>query len=87
MGTNAIDKRLFWLAGHRDAAQDVFFVEALDKSIWLEGSKENWDTCWYTGMPDQAIFEQLAPHKTVNHIPGNNGLTIKNYLYNTLSEQ
>jgi tubulin polyglutamylase TTLL5 len=87
MASSSKNKRLYWLAGHREAAQDVFFVEALNSSIWQEGDKDNWDTCWYTGMPDPNVFEQLDTAKTVNHIPGNNGLTIKNYLYNTLSSQ
>jgi len=78
-------KRRYWLAGHRHPAQDTFFKEALDSNIWEEGDSENWDSCWYTGMPDQAVFEQLDPTKSVNHIPGNNGLTIKDFLHNTLA--
>ncbi len=77
-------QRRYWLAGNREAGQDVFFVEALDKSIWKPGTAENWDTCWYTGMPDPGVFEQLDDYKTINHIPGNNGLTIKDYLHETL---
>ena len=78
-------KRKYWLAGHRHPDQDAFFVESLDPKIWEEGDAENWDSCWYTGMPDQTVFEKLDPSKSVNHIPGNNGLTIKDFLYNTLS--
>ncbi len=87
MKNNIQDKRRYWLAGHRDAAQDEFFVAALDKTIWQEGGDKDWDTCWYTGMPDPDVFKQLDADKTINHIPGNNGLTIKNYLYDTLSSQ
>ncbi|PHS27718.1 MAG: amylase [Robiginitomaculum sp.] len=84
MGTRRKAQRRYWLAGNREPGQDIFFVEALDKSIWKPGSAKNWDTCWYTGMPDPHVFEQLNATKTINHIPGNNGLTIKDYLYETL---
>jgi len=84
MGTRRKAQRRYWLAGNREPGQDVFFVEALDTSIWKPGSAKNWDTCWYTGMPDPHVFEQLDATKTINHIPGNNGLTIKDYLYETL---
>ena len=78
-------KRRYWLAGNRHPAQDTFFKEALDPKIWEEGDSENWDSCWYTGMPDPEVFEQLDATKFVNHIPGNNGLTIKDFLHNTLA--
>jgi len=78
-------KRRYWLAGHRHPAQDSFFKEALDSKIWEEGDSENWDSCWYTGMPDPDVFEQLDPTKSINHIPGNNGLTIKDFLHDTLA--
>lgn len=78
-------KRRYWLAGHRHPAQDTFFKEALDPQMWEEGDAENWDSCWYTGMPDEAVFEQLDQTKSINHIPGNNGLTIKDFLHNTLA--
>ncbi len=84
MGRTRKPYRRYWLAGNREPGQDVFFVEALDTSIWKPGSAKNWDTCWYTGMPDPHVFEQLDATKTINHIPGNNGLTIKDYLYETL---
>ncbi len=78
-------KRRFWLAGNREPEQDIFFVEALDPAIWEAGDEENWDTCWYTGMPGPDVFGRLDGAKTINHIPGNNGLTVKNYLFETLS--
>ena len=78
-------KRRYWLAGHREASQDEFFVEALDSKLWEEGDAENWDSCWYTGMPNPEVFDQLDAAKSINHIPGNNGLTIKDFLHNTLS--
>ena len=83
--TKQHQKRRYWLAGHREASQDEFFVEALDSKLWEEGDAENWDSCWYTGMPDAHVFDQLSATKSVNHIPGNNGLTIKDFLHNTLS--
>ncbi|MFQ5563492.1 MAG: amylase [Parvularculaceae bacterium] len=78
-------KRRYWLAGNREPAQDIFFVEALDSTLWTEGDAENWDACWYTGMPAPQVFDQLNAAKTVNHIPGNNGLTVKSYLFQTLA--
>ena len=78
-------KRRFWLGGNRHPDQDAFFIEALDSKIWEEGDSENWDSCWYTGMPDEDVFEQLDGTKSINHIPGNNGLTIKDFLHNTLA--
>lgn len=78
-------KRRYWLAGNRHPAQDTFFIEALDPNIWEEGDEDNWETCWYTGMPNPKVFENLDAHKSVNHIPGNNGLTIKDFLHNTLA--
>ena len=83
--TKQLLKRRYWLAGHREASQDEFFVEALNPKIWEEGDAENWDSCWYTGMPDAKVFNHLDATKSINHIPGNNGLTIKDFLHNTLS--
>ena len=79
-------KRKYWLGGKREASQDRFFIEALDPDLWTEGDASDWDTCWYTGMPDKSAFRQLGPGKTINHIPGNNGLTIKSNLYSTLAD-
>lgn len=77
-------KRFYWLGHETPSSQDTFFIEALDPNIWSQGDSNNWDTCWYTGMPDTDTFEQLDPSKTINHIPGNNSLTIKSLLNNTL---
>lgn len=85
MGKDSI-KRRYWLAGSREPGQDEFFEAALDKSLWRRGTEKAWDSCWYTGMPDQDVFEHLTPTRSVNHIPGNNGLTIKSYLWKTLRE-
>ena len=78
-------KRRFWLGGNRHPDQDAFFIEALDPEIWEKGDSKNWDSCWYTGMPDEDVFEQLDATKSINHIPGNNGRTIKDFLHNTLA--
>jgi len=78
-------KRRFWLGGNRHPDQNAFFIEALDPEIWEKGDSKNWDSCWYTGMPDEDVFEQLDATKSINHIPGNNGLTIKDFLHNTLA--
>lgn len=78
--------RHFWLAGRRDPAQDLFFREALDPALWQPGDERQWDTCWYTGMPAPAVFEELTADKSINHIPGNNALTVKSNLYATLLE-
>ena len=85
MASRALKKK-YWLGGKREAAQDRFFLEALDPELWTEGDASEWDTCWYTGMPDQSAFRQLETGKTINHIPGNNGLTIKSNLYRTLND-
>lgn len=77
-------KRRYWLAGKREDGQDRFFREALDPELWEPGDSENWDACWYTGMPNPEVFSQLTPRKWVNHIPGNSGLTIKSKLAETL---
>ena len=84
MATAGKAKRRYWLAGNRDPGQDEFFVAALDPSLWTPGSAQEWDTCWYTGMPDAGVFEKLDGRKSINHIPGNNGITIKDNLHNTL---
>ncbi|PWG63082.1 amylase [Sediminicurvatus halobius] len=86
MGASETGKRRYWLAGKREESQDRFFVEALDPALWEAGDAQAWDACWYTGMPAPEVFEQLAPGKTVNHIPGNNALTVKSLLYRTLRE-
>ncbi|MCP1676513.1 tubulin polyglutamylase TTLL5 [Natronocella acetinitrilica] len=77
--------RRMWLGGKREPEQDRFFKEALTANRWTSGDEQNWDTCWYTGMPKPSAFEKLTDGKTINHIPGNNALTIKSRLYQTLS--
>lgn len=72
------------LSGRREREQDVFFEDSLDPALWEPGDESEWDTCWHTGMPDRAVFRATAPDRTVNHIPGNNCLTIKSRLDATL---
>lgn len=83
--TASTGERRFWLAGKREAAQDRFFREALDPAVWTEGDDNGWETCWYTGMPPKSVFAALTSDQTINHIPGNNALTIKSNLYATLA--
>ncbi len=80
-----VEKRRYWLGGNREEGQDRFFRDALDPGLWTEGGAEGWDACWYTGMPDAKAFEQLTPAKWVNHMPGNNTLTVKSRLAATLA--
>ncbi len=72
------------LSGRREREQDVFFEDSLDPALWGPGDEKEWDTCWHTGMPERAAFRATAPNRTVNHIPGNNCLTIKSRLDATL---
>ena len=76
----------YWLGYEEPNEQDRFFLDALDKSIWSAGSKNNWDACWSTEMPDPGQFELLNANKTINHLPGNSALTIKSNLYSTLQK-
>ncbi|MEO0444369.1 MAG: hypothetical protein AAFZ92_11650, partial [Pseudomonadota bacterium] len=79
-----MSKKYYWLGEGDPSDQDTFFIEALDDQLWSAGSGEQWDTCWYTGMPDSDVYKSLSPSQTINHIPGNDALTIKSHLYNTL---
>ncbi len=77
-------QKKYWLGYEKPDEQDQFFLEALDKEIWSPGSRNQWDACWSTEMPDPDQFERLDPNKTINHVPGNSALTIKSSLYKTL---
>ncbi|PKM03647.1 MAG: amylase [Gammaproteobacteria bacterium HGW-Gammaproteobacteria-6] len=78
-------KRQYWMGGNRSYEQDRFFEASLDKSLWQKAEgPENWDACWYTGMPDPEFFSQVGPQRKINHIPGNNALTVKSRLYRSL---
>lgn len=83
-GAGTSRKRRYRLSGRREREQDVFFEQALDPALWEAGSTDEWDTCWHTGMPDREAFSATGPERTVNHIPGNNCLTIKSRLYRTV---
>jgi tubulin polyglutamylase TTLL5 len=79
--------RQYWMGGNRSYEQDRFFEESLDKSLWQKAEgPENWDACWYTGMPDPEFFSQVGPERKINHIPGNNALTVKSRLYRSLMD-
>ncbi|MGM0570500.1 amylase [Marinobacter sp.] len=78
--------RRYWMGGNRSYEQDRFFEASLDKDHWQPAdSPEQWDTCWYTGMPDPEYFRDVGTDRTINHIPGNNALTVKSRLYQSLS--
>lgn len=79
--------RHYWMGGNRSHEQDRFFEESLDKSLWQKADgPEQWDACWYTGTPDPDYFSQVGPQRKINHIPGNNALTVKSRLYRSLME-
>ncbi|WP_228706038.1 tubulin--tyrosine ligase family protein [Marinobacter sp. LV10R520-4] len=79
--------RYYWMGGNRSYEQDRFFEQSLDKSQWQKAeSAEKWDACWYTGMPDQNDFSEVGPERKINHIPGNNALTVKSRLYRSLMD-
>ncbi|WP_404367351.1 amylase [Marinobacter sp.] len=77
--------RHYWVGGNRSYEQDRFFEASLDKSIWKAAENgENWDACWYTGMPGPKFFSKVGPGRKINHIPGNNALTVKSRLHQSL---
>jgi hypothetical protein len=78
--------RRYWTGARKAPAQDRFFVESLDPDLWAQGDRHNWDTCWHTGMPAGKVFREAGPGTSINHIPGNNALTVKSMLYTTLSQ-
>lgn len=79
--------RHYWMGGNRSYEQDRFFEQHLDKSLWQKADgPEQWDACWYTGMPDPEYFSQVGPGRKINHIPGNAALTVKSRLYRSLME-
>lgn len=74
----------YWLGDDDDPEQARFFVDALSARGWLEGDSTHWDTAWTTPMPAPAVYQHLAPDQTINHIPGNNQITVKSALHQTL---
>jgi tubulin polyglutamylase TTLL5 len=75
----------YWMGGNRAYTQDRFFEAALDKAHWQAAdTEEGWDACWYTGMPAPKFFRQVSPARKINHIPGNNALTVKSRLHESL---
>ena len=76
--------RRYWMGGNRSYDQDRFFDETLAKRSWQKGEKESWDACWYTGMPNKSYFKNVGPKRKINHIPGNNALTVKSRLHQSL---
>ena len=79
--------RHYWMGGNRSYEEDRFFEESLDKSLWQRAeTSDEWHACWYTGMPDPEFFSQVGPERKINHIPGNNALTVKSRLYRSLMD-
>lgn len=86
MSASKTEKTLqYWCGGRREPGQDAPFRDALDQDRWTEGDPDTWDACWYTGMPRPEAFSRRRSGAWVNHIPGNNCLTIKSALARTLS--
>jgi len=80
-------KRHYWMGGNRSYEQDRFFEASLDKAQWQRAkSAEDWQACWYTGMPGPEYFEKVGPERKINHIPGNNALTVKSRLYRSVMD-
>ena len=77
--------RRYWLGGKRKSEQDRFFKQALNSSVWEAGDAKNWQACWFTGMPKVSQFRKAGPERKINHIPGNNSLTVKSRLHDTVS--
>ncbi|MCK0746004.1 hypothetical protein [Chromohalobacter nigrandesensis] len=77
--------RRYWLGGKRADEQDRFFREALEARGWCAGDAEDWQAGWYTGTPDRVQFRKLSPTCKFNHLPGNNALTLKSRLYQSLA--
>ena len=77
-------KRRYWTGTKRAPAQDKFFIAALDPDLWAAGDKDDWDACWHTGMPAPRVYRAMTADQRVNHIPGNNALTVKSMLYQSL---
>lgn len=75
----------YYAGGNRHAKQDEAFLDSLSNRMWVAGDSDEWDTCWYTGMPKPKFFKDLSHRQNINHIPGNNSLTIKSNLHQTLS--
>jgi len=54
------------MGGNRSYEQDRFFEQNLDKSLWQKADgHEQWDACWYTGMPDPEYFSQVGPDRKI----------------------
>ena len=82
--SNADQPLRYWLGDDDDPEQARFFVEALSARGWLAGDSTHWDAAWITPMPAPAVYQRLAPGQTINHIPGNNQITVKSALHQTL---
>lgn len=77
--------RKVWLKGELGSSQNRLFAEALDAVLWEPGSEDNWDAIWHTSMPAAELFADAPAGGWVNHIPGNNHLTVKSALHKTVN--
>lgn len=78
-------RRKYWLKGNPNSSQNGLFVEALDSALWSQGEKTDWDAVWHTEMPPPDILTAAPAHSWINHIPGNNHLTVKSALHQTVN--
>jgi len=85
MAVRKLEIRRYWLGGKRKAEQDLFFQQALKSSLWQQGDQQDWDACWFTGMPAPEVFRRASATRKINHIPGNSALTLKSSLYRTVA--
>lgn len=77
-------QRKVWFQGDSQGSQNRLFAEALSPDLWQQGSASNWHAIWHTDMPAPEVFAQAPEHSWINHIPGNNHLTVKSALHQTL---
>lgn len=77
--------RKVWLKGELKSEQNRLFAEALDAALWELGSEDHWDAVWHTSMPAAEVFADAPAGGWINHIPGNNHLTVKSALHKTVN--
>ena len=77
-------QRKVWFQGDPEHPQNRLFADALSPELWQQGSVADWDAAWLTDMPAPEVFAKSRAHSCINHIPGNNHLTVKSALHQTL---
>lgn len=76
--------RKVWFKGQVQSDQNRLFAEALDSGRWELGSEDHWNAVWHTNMPTAGLFADAPTGGWINHIPGNNHLTVKSALHKTV---